>query len=585
MFEGREAMYNWPGVNRGVLLSVLVVCACTGGALWASQQNDASKIAAQTKQKSAYAPKATDRTAKGKIHKTSIENRHVVSHKNFPNFILKSIDIKGARVIPASKIKSLLDYLIGKEITTKDVYIISEVIEKLYAHAGYSIAEAIIPEQSFKNGHMLIHIIEGYVDKVIISGHDIPPGARELLDAYTDRIMASKPLMRKDLEKYLFLIDDIPGIDISSSFSIPDIKTGATTLSINIDKVQILEGWGGVNNYWTHASGPANYSAGVVLNELVFNGKTSLSGARSTNHRLKAIGFSHSQLFGSRGLELSFSVLRALSRPDLQTSDDVVRASATVVDLDLIYPWKRSFAESLISYISFDFSENKSIGTTALQNYHDKLRSVRLGMRYEVLDQYYGSNILVAQLDKGIPSLGASNGKSDTSYTTGYSGYTKLQAKYLRYHYLSDNYTFLARVAGQYSFDSLLSMEEFDFGGDVVGRGYDPSVLSGDHGATVKLEFIYTNYMPLRVLESIDLYAFYDFGWVTSSKDQVRITVPNTNGLDTRSSASANSVGIGMRIFGREYIDGEIYLAKPLTFPNHKGKHSPRVLFSILGKF
>ena len=55
-----------------------------------------------------------------------------------------------------------------------------------------------------------------------------------------------------------------------------------------------------------------------------------------------------------------------------------------------------------------------------------------------------------------------------------------------------DNLALYVSVRGQYSAVPLLSSEEFSFGGNVSGRGYDPSEISGDQGVAATIELRYS---------------------------------------------------------------------------------------------
>ena len=66
----------------------------------------------------------------------------------------------------------------------------------------------------------------------------------------------------------------------------------------------------------------------------------------------------------------------------------------------------------------------------------------------------------------------------------------------------------------QYGFDKLLSFEQFTAGNYTVGRGYDPSVLTGDSGAGVAVELRGPRLSPFRRANlQIQPYVFGDAAW------------------------------------------------------------------------
>ena len=67
----------------------------------------------------------------------------------------------------------------------------------------------------------------------------------------------------------------------------------------------------------------------------------------------------------------------------------------------------------------------------------------------------------------------------------------------------------------QYSPDKLLSFEQFTAGNYTVGRGYDPSVLTGDSGAGVAVELRGPRLTPFRRVADLQIqpYVFGDAAW------------------------------------------------------------------------
>ena len=66
----------------------------------------------------------------------------------------------------------------------------------------------------------------------------------------------------------------------------------------------------------------------------------------------------------------------------------------------------------------------------------------------------------------------------------------------------------------QYGFDKLLSFEQFTAGNYTVGRGYDPSTLTGDSGAGISVELRGPRLTPFkRTPIQVQPYIFGDAAW------------------------------------------------------------------------
>ena len=104
------------------------------------------------------------------------------------------------------------------------------------------------------------------------------------------------------------------------------------------------------------------------------------------------------------------------------------------------------------------------------------------------------------------------------------------------------------------AFDPVLNSEGYGYGGELFGRGYDPSELFADSGVGLKLELRYL-FTGAGILSSTEPYAFYDIGYVRN-KDEV---------VGVERSDSAASAGAGLRFDFGQSISGYIEVAKPLT--------------------
>ena len=76
--------------------------------------------------------------------------------------------------------------------------------------------------------------------------------------------------------------------------------------------------------------------------------------------------------------------------------------------------------------------------------------------------------------------------------------FTKLNADIQRLQRVTSHVNLLLNVSGQWANGPLLSSEEFGIGGMFVGRGYDPSEITGDEGVSGKAELQWNE--PYKIL-------------------------------------------------------------------------------------
>jgi len=130
------------------------------------------------------------------------------------NFLLQRMVIKGSTIYGKRKFSRLFRKYLHRRINLEEIYIIAQQITNMYRNDGYILSKAVVPPQKIEGGVVQINVIEGFVDRVAIQGQ--VRGPRRLLNEYRKMILRSRPLKHKDLERYLLLVDDLPGVSVKS---------------------------------------------------------------------------------------------------------------------------------------------------------------------------------------------------------------------------------------------------------------------------------------------------------------------------------------------------------------------------------
>ena len=113
----------------------------------------------------------------------------------------------------------------------------------------------------------------------------------------------------------------------------------------------------------------------------------------------------------------------------------------------------------------------------------DRLRIVAANVAYDFADGWGGSNLLTAELSKGLDLLNATeSGSANLTRSGGRSDFRKLLVSAQRNQPLTDSLVLALSGEAQYSPDQLLSSEEYGLGGKQYGRAFDPSEITGDSG-------------------------------------------------------------------------------------------------------
>ena len=172
---------------------------------------------------------------------------------------------------------------------------------------------------------------------------------------------------------------------------------------------------------------------------------------------------------------------------------------------------------------------------------------------------------LLGETETGIPNLSRAKGHSD---------FTRLTANVGRLQPLSDDVRLYVATEGQYAWSTLLSSEQFGFGGPQFGRAFDPSELTGDDGIAGMAELRLT--LPSEIPRlNTELFCFIDAGRVWNYGDDKPIC--------------ASSTGFGIRGSYGEGLSGSLIIAEPINHevsaPQYGNGKNPRGFFSLNASF
>ena len=86
-----------------------------------------------------------------------------------------------------------------------------------------------------RNGTLRIQVVEGRINQIIIRDPDKTLPSNNYILRYAERLKASQPLKQSELERYLLLLNDFPGLRVSGVLS-PAQKSRGTLLAVEVSK-------------------------------------------------------------------------------------------------------------------------------------------------------------------------------------------------------------------------------------------------------------------------------------------------------------------------------------------------------------
>lgn len=496
-------------------------------------------------------------------------------------FTLHKVELSGNHVIPTSKLEAFYKDKINKEITVGDLFKMVQDITNYYRNNGYIISRAILPPQHVQGGIVKIQIIEGFIDNIHVTGH--AGGAKCLVEGFGYRIRKCPPLNLAQLEHYMLLVNEVPNTQVKAVLAPSKDSPGGADLNMETSFTPI-SAYFSYDNYGTRYIGPQQMTGNVTLFSAINSGdSTSVTFTKTPKGgELTFLDVNYNAAFSDQGSRYILGATRVHTHPLFVLRPTQTDGFNSNYYTSFIYPFIRDKAQSLNLTAGFNYLDSNTTTILGLL-YNDHLRNLDLGMSYNWADRWYGANMFGLNFRKGLPFMGYSSDTDQftakTSRPGGYAAYQKFAIQASRLQAIKGNVTLLMVGRGQWSFVPLLSSEQFTFGGNPLGRGYDPAELIGDRGAAGSLELRYDKSVNY-IINSLQFYTFYDIGAIWNVL--VNFTSPG--------KVSASSAGLGVRFTMTKYISGNLMWAQPLTKQVaaeeliHNG-WKPRTFFSVVATF
>jgi len=454
-----------------------------------------------------------------------------------PEFRVDAVRLEGNTVLSAEALRPAYAELVGKTVHLGDLEQAADRMTAQYRNAGYLLAQVVVPAQSLGDGGVRFQVFEGHVDSAVYQGEQVPAAVRD----YVQKIIDARPLTAAVLERYLLLINDIPGVTARAALGPSPSTPGAAELTLVVG-TQRWSGDVGVDNRLTRSLGHARVLAGVQLaNAWLSQERFSARLIESDDDRLTIGSLGWEQAWGAEGFKTNLTLGAVRTRPDLALAQT---SSSRSLDAGAAYPLLRSrernvYLRATLSVLNSRAALEEGGGVL----FDDHVRALRLGLNADAADAFGGVNLVDVEASQGLGGRGgapASRANADTRFTKLTLFASRLQA-------LAPRVSVLLAFNGQATGDTLFSSEQFGAGGDAFLRAFDPSELIGDRGWAAKLE--------LRFVPRDDAmaYAFYDHARVSNAAPEQAIL----NG------ASAATAGLGAR-YAAGALNAFIEAAKPL---------------------
>lgn len=446
--------------------------------------------------------------------------------------------------------------LIGRQIPVSTICEIRDRATAILFQRGL-LARVEIPQQTIMGGRVTFTVIEAFIAAIQVRGNAGP--AQEKVEDYVEQLRGLRPFNINQAQRYLLLASDIPGVVISATLRPSAEAPGAVELDVDVSHV-VADAVINSNNFNAKSAGRITALVRGDLNSVTSLGeRTSVIAYSTVEGPVRAqqvLEGVEEARFGSGGLLGRVSVAYGTTHPgDILRPLDI-SGHSMVVDARLAYPLirERSLNVSVsggVNYITQD------VDTASLPLIRDSLSILfaRIGAdeAFAFVPVILGGGIEVRQ---GIPAMfdTVRAGAPHLSRVQGDPGALDFRAdaridiEWLPY------VSTIGLFQGQYSWKPLLAYEEFTVGNLTIGRGYDPSVVSGHTGVGAAGEIHigpFPNFSSIPLLGTSSIYGFFDVATVWNQ---------SAGGTDR----SLRSVGGGIVVQLAQRVQADVFYAHPL---------------------
>jgi hemolysin activation/secretion protein len=468
--------------------------------------------------------------------------------------------------------------LIGRQIPVSTICEIRDRATAILFQRGL-LARVEIPQQTIMGGRVTFTVIEAFIAAVQVRGNAGP--AQDKVDDYIENLRGLRPFNINQAQRYLLLASDIPGVVLSATLRPSAEAPGAVELDVDVSHVPV-DAVLNTNNFNAKSAGRITGLVRGDLNSVTALGErtsiiaySTIEGPFRAQQVLQGV---EEVRIGSEGLLGRVSVAYGKTHPGDVLRPLDIRGNSIVVDGRVAYPIIRERSVNLsvsggVNYVTQD------VDAASLPLIRDSLSILfgRVGFdeAFAFAPVILGGGLEVRQ---GIPAMfdtvraGAqhlSRVQGDPA-ATDFRADARIDIDWLPY------VSTIGLFQAQYSWKPLLAYEEFSVGNLTIGRGYDPSIVSGHTGVGASGEIHFGPFpnFGIPLLGATSVYGFFDVATVWNR---------NAGGIDR----TLRSVGGGIVVQLAQRVQADVFYAHPLDrISEGLGNPPPsRVQFSVTVNF
>jgi hemolysin activation/secretion protein len=512
-------------------------------------------------------------------------------------FSITDAQITGATAFTQAELAPYLAGLTGPAVGLDRIEAARAALLTRYRRAGFSYSTVRV---RIRGQTLRINVVEPHVTDVKLS-QDIGPAGTMVL-RFLNHLSDGRLLSDLDLERWVLLANDVPGITVHAVLEPSATNPGAFVLRALVERAAVT-GSVRADNRAFRQTGPEELLATADLNSFTSWGDRTEISLYHTFNNTDTFGQASEDFFiGASGLKLHVYGGAGESIPSGSLRELGYDGVTRVFGATLSYPAIRSRAQTLMLSAIFDGVESEInygvLGHNTRASF-DSLRVLRLDASDTLSDLWATSIFAGAATDtsgltisQGLPAFGASsNGARELPRLNERVDFTKVQGRLDRIQPLFSPFFYQGQnsevqvelaVQGQFTNNIMPPEEKFYLGGPNFDRGFYYGEVTGDRALEAKVEPQLVTSLPTvpytKIIPQATFYAFYDWGetWEQQRTDLGHIL---------------RSIGGGVRMTIGDHaeidLEGVSRLTKTPTSSGGSGDRlkSSAVYWQVVGRF
>ncbi len=434
---------------------------------------------------------------------------HAASADVSSTVVVKGFNITGNTVLKGVEFQAALAGYINQRCDLNKLREAADTVTEAYRQRGNNLAKAYILPQNIVEGMVNITVVEGRIGNILIEGNR--NYSSQFIRNYLTSGAEPEGLTIDRLERGLLLLNSrFTDLKVTANFA-PGVAPGTTDIHVKA-----------VDSSPIHATLTTNNLGSNYVSRYRFGGQLEWTNPIIPGSALTVGGFVGDKLsrmhvvnggylfpVNSVGTQIGITVLdgnfevgkdfAVLGIHNEELSSDIFISHPFTVNRQSTFSCKAGFKASNAKYYLVD----------ELSSY-DKGRSLYTQLQYDTFS-LGGRSIADLTLSQGLGGLWGGTESNDplSSRKNATNTFTRLNLNMARLQPLSNQFSTLLRLSGQWSNKSLLAGEEWLVGGEDSVHGYSAGEESGDEGYSASFAL---RLSPLQNKESLRLSAYFDYG-------------------------------------------------------------------------